>query len=110
MAGEEVSASITVEHRDAHSMLTSDLPALHQALNDRQLRVSEILLLHNSLSSGGSSDDGPNAQSEGGSSQRQSNGSQQLAGEGSASLDSAPSARTGAGGIFDSRGRLSVRA
>jgi hypothetical protein len=110
MAGEEVSASITVEHHDAHSMLTSDLPALHQALNDRQLRVSEILLLHNSLSSGGSSEDGPNAQSDGGTSSRQSSGSQRVAGEGSASLDDAPSARAGSIGIFDSRGRLSVRA
>jgi hypothetical protein len=111
MAGEEVSATITVERHDAHAILAGDLPALHQALNDRQLRVSEILLLHNTLSSGGASDDGANAQRDE-QAQRQANAhaSARSFGEGSLATGSAPSARTTVNGIFDSSGRLSVRA
>jgi len=81
-------------------------------LNDRQLRVSEILLLHNSLSSGGASDDGPNAQREENSGRQSSAFSSAGggAGEGKPLADHAANGKTGSTGIFDSRGRLSVRA
>ena len=82
-----------------------------EALNDRQLRVSEILLLHNTLSSGGSSEDGANAQrDEQAPKQANQVGSQRTLGEGLPANGEAPSARTAINGIFDSRGRLSVRA
>jgi flagellar hook-length control protein FliK len=39
IAGDQIGASIAVEHHDAQVMLTSELPALHTALNEKNLRV-----------------------------------------------------------------------
>lgn len=111
MTGETFSASITVERRDSHAQLSVELPALHQALSDRQLRVSELQLFQNSLSSGGSFEDAANAEREESSSgQAGSQAATRIAGEGSMLSADALSERTDATRIFDSRGRLSVRA
>jgi flagellar hook-length control protein FliK len=40
IAGDQIGASIAVEHHDAQVMLTSELPALHTALNEKNLRVN----------------------------------------------------------------------
>jgi hypothetical protein len=109
VTGDQVSASITVDHRETHALLSNDLPALQQILNERQLRVSEIILLHNTLSSSTSSDGDPAAKREGASPQ-QANASSGNGGGGSAIPASASNGRTGVDAIFDSRGRLSVRA
>jgi flagellar hook-length control protein FliK len=39
ITGDQIGASIAVEHHDAQVMLTSELPALHTALNEKNLRV-----------------------------------------------------------------------
>jgi len=39
IVGDQIGASIAVEHHDAQVMLTSELPALHTALNEKNLRV-----------------------------------------------------------------------
>jgi flagellar hook-length control protein FliK len=110
MTGDQVSASITVEHHDTHALLSADLPALHQLLNERQLRVSEIGLFHDSLSSAGSfHDEGAPAKREE-TWPQQANSSSSAGGEGSAAAITASEVRTGTSRIFDSRGRLSVRA
>jgi hypothetical protein len=44
VTGDEVGAAITVEKRDAHAALAAELPALHQALGEKQLRVEQVTL------------------------------------------------------------------
>jgi hypothetical protein len=51
VAGDEIGAAITVEKKDAHAALAMELPALQQALSDKQMRVDQIALLHGSLGS-----------------------------------------------------------
>jgi hypothetical protein len=109
VTGDQVSASITADHRETHALLSSDLPALQQMLNERQLRVSEIILLHNSLGSSTSSDGGPAAKRQAATPQ-QANTSFGNGGAGSPLTASASSGQTCEDTIFDSRGRLSVRA
>jgi len=105
VAGDQVGAAIMVEKRDAHSALAIELPALQQALSDKQLRVEQVFLFHGSFSS-------------------TAGGSGSPAQQGQRGLHSAPQAVWSAGavsmpffgasseqsGIFDSQGRLSVRA
>jgi hypothetical protein len=109
VTGDQVSASITVERHDTHALLSGDLSALNQGLNERQLRVSEIILLHDSLLSGGSRDgDSPAKREEGSGPQT---GSQSAnSGEESSLAAAASDGRAGAIPIFNSKGRLSVRA
>jgi flagellar hook-length control protein FliK len=109
VTGDQVSASITVEHHDTHALLSADLPALHQLLNERQLRVSEITLLHDALSSGGSSEDGSPAKREDTLQQHSNRGLPGNAKE-EPFVPSGTNPRNVASGIFDSKGRLSVRA
>jgi len=109
VTGDQVSASITVDHHETHALLSGDLPALHQILNERQLRVNEIILLHDSLLSGGSADDGPFPRRDGASPQQTGSPSSNRS-EGLSSLANDSNGQTSATAIFDSRGRLSVRA
>jgi flagellar hook-length control protein FliK len=110
MTGDQVSASITAEHPDTHAFLSVQLPSLHQLLNERHLQVSEIILFHDSLSpSGSSQDDGAHAKREERSPQRTHD--RGLTGGADAEAAAGTSdPRMGAGRIFDSRGRLNVRA
>jgi hypothetical protein len=109
MTGDQVSASISVEHRETHAMLSGELPLLHQLLNERQLRVNEIILLHHSLSSSSSSDDDPPTKYHETSTQ-ETNGASVKGSEGLSSPSGVSNAPTDAMEIFDFRGRLSVRA
>jgi Flagellar hook-length control protein FliK len=61
VSGDEVGASIFVEKRDAHAALAVELPALQQALSDKQLRIDQVALTQGSLSST-AGDAGANAQ------------------------------------------------
>lgn len=109
VTGDQLSASITVEHHETHALLTGELPALHQMLNERQLRVSEIILLHDSLLSGGSTDDNSPAKQED-SMPQQNSGAKGDGGDASPFPSSGPDGRAGTDPIFNSQGRLSVRA
>jgi hypothetical protein len=105
MVGDQVGAAITVEKRDAHSILAVELPALQQALSDKQLRVEQVTLLHASLGS---------AAGDAGASQRQDQRSSAHASTSPWPWGSGGFAQTASNlpesGIFDSKGRLSVHA
>jgi hypothetical protein len=105
MVGDEVGAAITVEKRDAHAVLAVELPALQQALSDKQLHVEQVTLLHASLGS---------TAGDAGASARQDHRSSPHAALTPWSMSSAGISQMVAGaepsGIFDSKGRLSVHA
>ncbi len=51
--GDEVGAAILFEKRDAHAALALELPALREALSEKQLRIEQVSLSQGSLSSTG---------------------------------------------------------
>jgi flagellar hook-length control protein FliK len=116
VTGDQVGAAITVERHEAHAFLNNDLPALHQALNDRQLRLEKVSVDQGSpLAWSGTAGDGS------GQPQSQNGAQQRSLYSGSAAREQASSAAlnstftdttdaTDARVTFDSNGRLSVRA
>ncbi len=110
VTGDQLNASITVEHRETHALLASDLPALRQVLTERQLRVGEITLLHDVASSGGSMADRRQQAMPDETAPRQNDNASGTHKDGSPFPDNLDKRRTGTNPIFDSRGRLSVRA
>jgi hypothetical protein len=109
MIGDEVGAAITVEKRDAHAALAIELPGLQQALSDKQLRVDQVQLLHGSLHST-TGDTGGQSQAESGSRGGQRSHSPQSQHYGDSSAFVSAQGISEPREIFDSRGRLSVRA
>jgi flagellar hook-length control protein FliK len=110
VVGDEVGAAITVEKRDAHAALAIELPALQQALSEKQLRVDQVTLLHGSLHS---------TSGDAGAASRQQDQRQTPSGSATPWLPSAPAPLSSGYGIsfgsessaiFDSQGRLSVHA
>lgn len=58
IAGDQIGASIAVEHHDIQAALATDLPALHSALVEKNLRVETLTVSQGNFSSlGGSSQD-----------------------------------------------------
>jgi flagellar hook-length control protein FliK len=51
LAGDQIGASIAVEHHDAQIALASELPALHSALVAKDLRVEMLSVTHGAFSS-----------------------------------------------------------
>jgi flagellar hook-length control protein FliK len=51
IAGDQIGASISVEHHDVQQALASDLPALHSALIEKNLRVETLSVSHGTFSS-----------------------------------------------------------
>jgi hypothetical protein len=51
IAGDQIGASIAVEHHDAQMALATDLPALHSALVERNLRVETLTVSQGNFSS-----------------------------------------------------------
>ncbi len=107
VSGGEVGAAIFVEKRDAHAALAVELPALQQALSEKQLRVGQVVLTQGSLSAT-AGDTGGNSQ------QNQRSGAQ--AAQSASFWNEARSLSTAAWfvpeqtGIFNAQGRLSVQA
>jgi flagellar hook-length control protein FliK len=61
MSGNEIGASIAVEHHDVQAMLANDLPALHNALIEKSLRVDYLSVsqgMPGSMNGGAGSDAG----------------------------------------------------
>jgi flagellar hook-length control protein FliK len=60
IAGDQIGASIAVEHHDAQMALASDLPALHSALTEKNLHVETLTVSQGTFSSlgGGPGQDG----------------------------------------------------
>jgi flagellar hook-length control protein FliK len=114
VSGDQVGAAILVDRHDVHAALASDLPALHQALTERQFRVENVSLSQGPIHSGNSGNAGGDFGRQ--TQQRNSNGqngsNSRWAGENSAaSFDAVPGASIpDVNVIFDSNGRLSVRA
>jgi flagellar hook-length control protein FliK len=107
MAGDEVGASIMVEKRDAHAALAIELPALQQALSEKQLHVEHVTLLHGSFSST-TGDSGATGNRE--ANQAPRTPQTQHTGWNSETVTSSGfSATNEATGIFNFEGRLSVR-
>jgi hypothetical protein len=110
ISGDQVGAAIVVERHDAHAILAAELPGLRQTLEDRQLRVEHMTLQQGSIG-GGHGQGSSHAQPQGGERENA-----RLAAAASAWMNAVGN---GAGfgewagesaGLFDSRGRLSVRA
>lgn len=104
VAGDAVGAAIMVEKRDAHAALAIELPALQQALSDKQLRVDQVSLLHGSFSSSTGDSGAPAQQGQRGL-HSAPHGSWTSPGAGNFFSSASPEQA----GIFDSQGRLSVR-
>ncbi len=111
VTGDQVGAAITVERHDAHAALTSDLPALHQALSERQLCLENVSLQQGSAHGGPGIGDGAARQQQGGTSPRPSPSGGAAAGflgaaQNTGAAEASPENYT----AFDSNGRLSVQA
>ena len=107
MSGDEIGAAIIVDKREAHAALAVELPALQQALSDKQLRVAPVALTQGSLGAA-TGDAGANAQQH----QRGSSRPAQSASfwNEARSLSTAAWFVTEQTGAFNAQGRLSVQA
>jgi len=105
VTGEQVGAAITVEKKEAHAALAVELPALQQALSEKNLSVAHVVLLQGALHStaDGAGDSTPQQQR---SQPGMTYGQQQE----EAPLPPIFAAAQEPNGIFDDRGRLSVHA
>jgi len=109
VSGDEIGAAITVEKRDAHAALAVELPALQQALSDKQFRVDQITLLHSSLHSTTGDGGGQSQAHQGDPGTHRAQVAQSFLRDSSGAFISFQ-AVTENRGIFDSQGRLSVQA
>jgi len=109
VSGDEIGAAITVEKRDAHAALAVELPALQQALSDKQFRVDQITLLHSSLHSTTGDGSGQSQAQQGDRGTHRAQAAQSFLRHNSGAFISFQ-AVTENRGIFDSQGRLSVQA
>jgi len=112
VSGDVVGATIGVERHDAHAAISNDLYALHQALEERQLRVGNVTVVqHGSVTSDSTANDGEKPRQ-----QRSANSHLAFENAPNAEQSEAPSAAVetveslAMRMIFDSQGRLSVRA
>ena len=110
VTGDVVGASIGVERHDAHAVIAGDLPALHQALHDRQLRVGDLSVYQGSLHSGGATGDGRPSQHRETTSQRPATAGWTSEQTATPPEIAAFSESHDSGTLFDSNGRLSVQA
>jgi len=108
VSGDEVGASIAVERHDVRAMLSNDLASLHQALGDKQLRLENVSLQQTPLDSqgwnGGNSGEG-SQQGKRNSSGRSAGLDTNVATAGNETSSAGEQAT-----VFNSQGRLSVRA
>jgi hypothetical protein len=104
--GQLVGAAITVEKKEAHAAMAAEMPSLQQALETRQFRVGEVVLMQSVMHS--TAGDAGNAATE-----QQRRGQ---AGPTYQQVENETTYEAGGGtifegsGIFDESGRLSVRA
>jgi len=103
LTGETVGAAITVEKRDAHSILAVELPALQQALSEKSLRVEQVALFQGTL-------DLNHSQSGKDAEQQQANGAQHQAKAWTMQSSNSMNTEFMHVSAFDSAGRLNVRA
>jgi hypothetical protein len=107
LSGDEVGAVIVVEKRDAHAALALELPALQQALSEKQLRVDQVTLTHSMLSSTAGDAGASSQQGHRGATPRSALPSFQTTAESPATGSFLAQEQLG---VFNSQGRLSVLA
>jgi len=104
VSGEQVGAAIVVEKKDAHAALAVELPALQQALSDKNLRVEHVWLtqsaFHSTAGDAGSAADQHT---------RNQPGTRYPTEKNEDPLPFSLASSLEAGDIFDEQGRLSVR-
>jgi hypothetical protein len=105
VAGDQLGAAITVERHEVHSLLAAELPALQQALSEKQLRVDQLSLLQGSLHSTAGDSGAPHQQQE-----RAPCGQPTGIPFVVAPFTTTTVGNSDQGLMFDSSGRLSVRA
>ena len=107
VSGQQVGAAITVEKKEAHAAMAVELPSLQQALEERQLRVSEVVLTQSALhSTAGDPSNAGNAPAE---QRRNQAGTHYQQAQRDTAYGNAPAAIFENSGMFDGHGRLSVR-
>jgi hypothetical protein len=104
--GQLVGAAITVEKKEAHAAMAAEMPSLQQALEDRQLRVGEVVLMQGALHS--TAGDAGNAAAE--QQRRGQAGTTYQQVENETMYEASAGTIFEGNGIFDDSGRLSVRA
>jgi hypothetical protein len=107
VTGEQVGANIVVEKKDAREALATELPALRQALTEKNLSIEHVWLtqgsLHATAQEGGSApDQHPNRQMQQGANSQPQSGQAWRIPVAALVAENAE--------IFDDQGRLSVRA
>jgi hypothetical protein len=111
VSGDVVGAAIGIERHDAHAMISNDLPSLHEALHDRQLRVGNVTVYQGSLHSGVATGDGGKSSQQRETAPQQPANSFWTSAQSPMSIGAAGFSESSEGNmIFDSNGRLSVRA
>lgn len=111
VSGDVVGATIGVERHDARVMISNNLSSLHDALQERQLRVGNVTVFQSSVHSGATPGDG-GAPQQRGTAPRQSASAGSIGAQSGLSPTEAAAATESSEGnaVFDSNGRLSVRA
>jgi flagellar hook-length control protein FliK len=107
VSGEILGAAITVEKKEAHTAMAIELPSLQQALQERQLRVSSVVLMESATHS--NTGDAGNTSGE----QRRGQGNtpwEYPQTETEAMFGAIPGPILEGAAIFDGNGRLSVLA
>jgi hypothetical protein len=111
VSGDVVGATIGVERHDAHAMISNNLSLLHDALQERQLRLGNVTVFQNPIHSGATAGDGGAPQQRGTTPRQSASVGSTGAQSGSSTTDAAAATESSEGNaVFDSNGRLSVRA
>lgn len=108
IVGEQIGAAITVERKDAHAVIATELPALQQSLSEKQLRVEQLSLVQGFAGSDSRGADQSFQQNSGTQQPGNRYGGYNARGYGSAEENTWVMGTTAAAEIFDSMGRLSV--
>jgi hypothetical protein len=104
--GDQVGAIIAVEKHDMQSLLNNALPQLHQALSDKNLLLQQVTIQHG-LSDAAAQGSASHSKQDSGN--RQSGYGSTNGSGSSGSSATGGSSTKGEAGIYDLRGRLSVR-
>jgi len=108
ISGDDLGAAITVERKDAHAVLATELPALERSLAEKQFHVQQLSLLHATTGFHAGSDPGTSGERTPTPQRHPSShwDSTSPANRPVEQLSLVPATS----GIFDASGRLSVRA
>jgi hypothetical protein len=111
VSGDVVGATIGVERHDAHAMISNNLSSLHDALQERQLRLGNVTVFQSPVHSGATAGDGSAPQQRGTAPRQSASAGSTGAQSGLSQTEAAAATESSEGNaVFDSNGRLSVRA